>query len=260
METARERVAEYWDDHVSRWLAGEDPWDDRLAQWFSSYEGRGDGAVDRDGMVEPYTGDLRGVVTTPRVVILGLHPGRCYPQFQSRRGVFADEIREQGGYSRWSATGPYLRAPWITLIGPNRFQRAVLTFARRWLDEPAATHNDLLIFEAFPWHVTVVDGSLRPPSGVVDEFVWQPIAELSARMVFAFGRTWADVASGLGLPVVDRLGRGGRPYGSLVADRAVRIYLLPSGQHLVVEWHKGSAGPPSAAETVVLKAALAGLS
>jgi len=45
-------------------------------------------------------------------------------------------------------TGPHLRPPWTTLIGPNRYQRARLTFARRWLDEPTATHNDMLIFEA----------------------------------------------------------------------------------------------------------------
>jgi len=75
--------------------------------------------------------------------------------------------------------------------------------------------------------------------------------------VFAFGRPWEDVATALGLPIVDRLGRGGRPYGSQVPDRAVRVYALPSEQHLIVEWHKGSAGPPSAAEVTVLKTALA---
>jgi hypothetical protein len=52
-------------------VAGEDLLDVGLSQWFASYKGRGDGAVDREGMVEPYTGDLRGLVTTPRVVILG---------------------------------------------------------------------------------------------------------------------------------------------------------------------------------------------
>ncbi len=134
---------------------------------------------------EPCTGDLRGVVTTPRVVILGLNPGRYYPRFQSREGVFADEVRTHGSYSRWMTTGPYLRAPWTTVIGPNRYQRARLAFARRWLDEPAATHHDMLIFEAYPWHSTLINASLRPPSRVIDEFVWQPIAELPVREVFA---------------------------------------------------------------------------
>jgi len=31
---------------------------------------------------------------------------------------------------------------------------------------------------------------------------------------------------------------------------------LPSGQHLVVEWHTGSATPPRATEVALLKAAL----
>jgi hypothetical protein len=89
MNAARERAAEFWDHHVARWLAGEDPLDDRLSDWLASYDGRGEGAVERGGMVEPYTGDLRGVVKTPRVVVLGLNPGRYYPQFQSRPGMFA---------------------------------------------------------------------------------------------------------------------------------------------------------------------------
>lgn len=260
MGAVRERMAGYWDEHVARWLAGDDLLDEGLSLWYASYEGRGDGVVDREGMVEPYTGDLRGLVTTPRVVILGLNPGRYYPQFQSRGGVFADEIREQGSYSRWMTTGPYLRPPWTTTIGPNRYQRARLAFTRRWLDDPAATHHDMLIFEAYPWHSTLINARLRPPATVIDEFVWQPIAELPTETVFAFGRPWDDVARTLDLRLVDRLGRGGRPYGSCVPDRAVRVYALPSGQHLVVEWHKGSAGPPSAAEVVVLKAALAELS
>lgn len=203
MGAARQRVAAYWDEHVGRRLAGEDPLDDGLSGWFASYEGRGDGAADRDGMVEPYTGDLRRLVTTPRVVILGLNPGRYYPQFQSRSGVFADEIREQGSYSRWMTTGPYLRPPWTTTIGPNRYQRARLAFTRRWLDEPAATHHDMVIFEAYPWHSTVINASLRPPPAVIDEFVWQPIAELSTRTVFAFGRPWEDVARTLDLRLVE---------------------------------------------------------
>jgi hypothetical protein len=50
--------------------------------------------------------------------------------------------------------------------------------------------------------------------------------------------------------------RDGIDYGSRVRSRAVRVYALPSGQRLVVEWYTGSAGPPSAAETELLRAAL----
>lgn len=99
MTAACERVAEFWDGHVAQWLGGEDPLDGRLSDWLASYDGRGDGAVERGGVVEPYAGDLRGVVKTPRVVVLGLNPGRYLSKFQSRAGVFADEIREHGGYS-----------------------------------------------------------------------------------------------------------------------------------------------------------------
>ena len=88
VNAARERVAEFWDDHVARWLAGEDLLDDGLSDWLASYDGRGEGAVDRDGMVEPFTGDLLGVVKTPRVVVLGLNPGRYYPS-SSRGRVYS---------------------------------------------------------------------------------------------------------------------------------------------------------------------------
>jgi hypothetical protein len=78
--------------------------------------------------------------------------------------------------------------------------------------------------------------------------VWQRIAELPTTHVFAFGRPWHDLA--------DSLGHGGRPYSSTVASRAVRVYALPSEQHLVVEWHTGSAAPSRAAEVALLKAEL----
>jgi hypothetical protein len=58
--------------------------------------------------------------------------------------------------------------------------------------------------------------------------------------------------------MTDSLGKGGRPYGSNVRSRAVRVYALTSGQNLVVEWHQGAVSPPSAEEVVPLRAALAG--
>ena len=78
------------------------------------------------------------------------------------------------------------------------------------MDDPTATQTDLLIFEAYPWHSTAVTAPMRPPPDVVDAFVWQPIAELPTREVFAFGRPWYDLVSGLGLPRTHALGAGGR--------------------------------------------------
>ncbi|SIM77068.1 hypothetical protein [Micromonospora cremea] len=148
---------------------------------------------------------------------------------------------------------------------PNTFSRAVcryygarLAFTRRWLQDPNADHRDLLIFECYPWHSKALTAPLRPPSEVIEEFVWQPIAELPVRDVFAFGRPWDAIAQALELPLTGRLGSGGRDYGSKVPSRAVRTYGLPSGQRLVVEWHPGSAGPPSAKETALLREALIG--
>ena len=97
---------------------------------------------------------------------------------------------------------------------------------------------------------------MRPPPAVIDEFVWAPLGELDLPLVFAFGSEWGRVADQLELPLELQLGRGGIDFGSSVASRTVRLYRLPSGQQLVVEWHSGSAGPPSAAETEKLRAVL----
>src|SRR3954465_5170421 len=86
--TARRRVADFWDRITDEWLAGGDPMPEPLPRWDASYSGRGDGRVPRDGFAEPYFGDLRG---SPRLVTLGLNPGRFVPELQTRGGTFADE-------------------------------------------------------------------------------------------------------------------------------------------------------------------------
>lgn len=249
-------MAEFWDQHVAAWLAGDDPLPDPLPRWFASFQGYGAGLVTRDGFPEPYAGDLLGRNGLPRLVVLGLNPGVYHRPFQARTGIFADEIRQLGSYSAWMATAPYFRRPWTTEIGPNQYYLSRLRFAQRWLDDPTATPTDLLIFEAYPWHSTAVTAPMRPPPDVIDSFVWQPIADLPTRDVFAFGRPWHDLVSGLGLPQTHALGRGGRDYGSAVPSRAICVYALPSGQRLITEWHAGAAGPPSETETAILKAAL----
>jgi len=256
MTSTRGLVAAFWDRHVGAWLAGEDPMLDPLPRWFASYAGAGVGRVTRDGFPEPYLGDLLGGAATPRLVILGLHPGEYAPRFQARDGLFAEEIRRYGGYSSWARTEPYLRPPWTELAGPNPFSRERLTFTRRWLKDSTATSDDMLIFEAYPWHVTTATAAMCPPADIVEEFVWQPIAELPVQDVFAFGRAWDNVAKSLDLPLAAALGAGGRDYGSVVASRAVRVYELLAGQRLIVEWHQGSAGPPSESEVALLGQAL----
>jgi hypothetical protein len=66
---------------------------------------------------------------------------------------------------------------------------------------------------------------------------------------------WIALLDRLGARRALTLGKGGEPYGSTVPSRTVAVYEL-DGYYLVAEKHAGSAGPPSAAETLVLKNAL----
>lgn len=231
-------------------MSGQDPLPDPLPRWFASYAGNGRGAVTRDGFAEPYQGDLLGKTHQPSLVVLGLNPGRFVPAMQSRDGVFVREIADQhgGNYSGWAASAPYTRDAWTSRYGRNRYVAGRITFTGRWLGITDPVPNDLLVFELYPWHSAGVTGRMRPPADVVDEFVWQPISEVDSEFVFGFGREWDAAASALGLRCVRTLGAGGEDYGSHVRSREVRLYALPSGQRLVIEWHAGSAGPPSATD------------
>lgn len=258
MGEIRRRVVEFWDDYVNRWLAGEDLLPEPLGEWFTSYPGTGLGAPTLDGIPEPYGGDLAGIAHEPRMVLLGLNPGAYLPAFQSRSGLFADEIRKLGSHSRWLTTWPYLRPPWTEAHpGPIPYVRNRILFAQRWLGDPHAGLHDLLTFEMYPWHSKTVNAAMRPPDGVLSEFIWGPLHEFEVELVWAFGAAWRGQAELLRLPLQDSLGNGGRPYGSRVAGRAVRVYGLPSGQRLVVEWHSGGAGPPASDEVELLRRALA---
>lgn len=248
------RIADFWDEFVDDWLRGADPATGPLSEWFAACPDSG--LVSREGLPELFGGDLRRTSGRSPVVVLAQHAGEYVPQFQSREGVFAQEIRACGSYSSWAATGPYLRDTWTTAVKPNVFYRDHLTFARRWLGDPALTHRDLVVFDAYPWHVAVAKQLIVPPARFVDKCIWQPVCELPGSDVFAFGAAWNTLAGVLNLRCVDALGKGGRPYGSNTPDRAVRIYEVRDGKRLIVEWHKGGSGPPSEPETRILKEAL----
>jgi hypothetical protein len=256
--SARERVAAFWDAHIAAWLSGEDSMPSPLSRWFESYKGTGQGKPTLDGFPEPYHGDLLCLKHTPRVVVLGLNPGEYRPQFQSRNGIFAKEIEKHGSFSNWATTGPYNRSPWEDEMGINRYYQARLRFTRNWLQDPSASHPDLLIFESYPWHSKSFRGRFKPPHEVIKQFVWQPIAELPVRDVFAFGKSWHVLAKALRLIETGAFDAGGPKYSSSAAGRKVRTHALPSGQRLVVVWQPGYAGPPSAKETALLRGALVG--
>lgn len=244
---------EVWEDVIDGWLAGEERLDDELRAWQSSYAGRGRGAVDTTALPELYHGNIYG---QPAAAILALNPGQVYPDFQHRGGIFEHELRTFGSYRAWAASWPYLRQPWVSVVGPNRHYRRRLMFLRRWFDQPELPADKMLAFELYPWHSTSVTASMRPNPATVHRFIWEPLVSIGVREVFAFGAPWLPLLEHrLGLPVVDRLGIGGRDYGSTAAGRTVVVFDA-DGLRVVAAKHNGPAGPPSAAETLLLRDAL----
>lgn len=246
---ARE-LSGFWDKHTARWLDGEDPIPEPLGRWWSSYRGRGAGQPTRDCFAEPYIGPLNGDVT---VVTLGLNPGRAHPELQARDGDFAQEIRACGSYAAWAAPNPYLGDGWSQFAGaPNRYHHARQRFARDW-SEGEAADPQVLTFELYPWHSTRVTGAIRPPSDVIHDFVWAPIFDLGARLVFAFGRPWVRVCEALGLAPAKHWAAGDPGFPTRVRSRVIQTYHLPDGGRVVVCWQSGYAGPPGREDTLLLR-------
>lgn len=249
------QLARYWDGVVGAWLDGAPAVPPPLRRWFESYRGRGVGAVDTQALPELWHGSLDA--RKAAVVFLALNPGRVYPKFQHRDGVFAEEIREQyGSYTDWAASWPYLREPWHSEIGRNRHHQDRLTFARRWFDDPSLPTTAMVSFEMYPWHSKSLKAPLRPDPGIVREYIWRPVAALGVP-VFAFGKDWHPLLEeGLRLPVIDRLGVGGRDYGSAAATRAVTVFEAPDDVRVIAVNQASYAVPPSASETTILREAL----
>ena len=213
--------------------------------------GHGRGEVEPDAFPEPFL----GVLERPAGVFLALEPGRADLVFQGRQSVFADEIRAAGSYSAWATSWPYLRDPWVAKKGRNPHHSNRLSFLRTWTGNPILAGSAMVDFELYPWHSTAVTATMRPDPAIIEEYVWRPVAELGAP-VFAFGAPWFGILEdGLGLRVVDRLGVGGRPYGSKVPSRSVAV-IEHDGLIVIAERHLGSAGPPSRAEALLLREAV----
>lgn len=247
----------FWDRKVTHFLAGRDYMDRRLRSWHNSYRGRGRGEVNLKALPEPYLGSLKPEVA--RGVVLGLNPGEAYLDFQARNGIFASQIRDLGSYSAWAATWPYLRNPWLAATGRDRYQKTRHKFLERWLNAGAMPDSAMLTMELYPWHSTRKTAAMRPDLGIVREFVVEPLLSLGLTVGFAFGADWFPIIEDLGPRVIDRLGAGGRDYGSHVASRAVIVAQFDGDFTLVAEKHAGSAGPPSEPETHLLFDQLDGL-
>lgn len=247
----RQDLVHTWDRHVERFLEGGHPEteDADLSRWLSAYSGTGLGALQLDAMPEPFTGGLGVTSIEPTIVRLGLNPGGADMVMQGRNGVFAQEIRQLGSYSAWAATAPSLRSAWTDRHGRNRYLHATVTFAGRWHGH-APSADDVLIMELFPWHSPRLTGSLRPDPGLIREWVWEPLSVLATKVIFAFGKPWAQHAERLGLPVR----RIEAPFRS--PGRRLAVADLPSDQTLVVQWCPGQANPSAPHDVEVLRDAL----
>jgi hypothetical protein len=249
--SARDEIADFWDELTAAWLAGHDPMPDPLPRWYDSYRGRGGGEPTREYIAEPYGGDLRG---DPCMVTLGLNPGGAVPE-QARNGIFADAIRKHGSYSAWAATVPYMGERWERVHGRNRYGWNVLRFARRWLDDGAITPQRLLTLELYPWRSKGVTAMMGPPADIVDRFVWKPLEDIPVEFVFAFGKPWLRVCEALRLPRVGDWGHGGVDFDSRA--RSAAAFELPSGQWVIVSWQSAYAGPPGREDALRLRKHLA---
>jgi hypothetical protein len=106
--------------------------------------------------------------------------------------------------------------------------------------------------ELYPWHSTRVTAPIRPPSEVLSEFLWDPLAEVDLDTIWAFGKHWLTVATDLALVESDRW--DGNHFST--PARAAVAFVLPSGQRLVVVWQLGYAGPPGDEDVRRLQALL----
>lgn len=258
--SARESVADLWDEVIAAWSPGQDTWPGELQAWRDSYRGKGKGALDLDQFPDPWVGDLRGVETEPELVVLGLNPGVGYDVLQGADGTWTRRVRDLG-YSRCLRRSPAEDPDaWLPVHGkPSRYWENLVRFARRWLDDETANHRRVLNFELYPWHSPRLTAGLTSPPATVKRFVLDPVAEVEVDDVFAFGAPWFRVAEGLELPVEAVWGQVDEAWDADYKDWTVRVFRLPSGQRLVVSKQAGFSGPPSLERLQVVRSRLGAL-
>ena len=255
---ACQSVSQYWDGVVRDFLqGGEVP--PELQSWFDSYRGRGRGAVQPNALPEPFLGSLE----KPKAVFLALNPGKADLHFQGRDRIFAQEIQKKfgGSYTKWAASWAYFRNPWESQKGRNRHHSARLRFLRNWYPDETFSHHDMVSFEFYPWHSASTDRqfNIEQARPCIQKYILKPIMELGVP-IFAFGKAWFDTFNNLlspDLKLLKWLGRDGEPYGSCAKTRSVIVLRDVRTKILILAAkHQGSAGPPSAEETELLRNAL----
>jgi len=185
---ARERVADFWDDVLARWIDGREHLRPPLPDWLASYSGTGKGAVDLSHYPDPYVGDLRGATHDPRLVVLGLNPGKGHPPLQGQGGLWTERIA-QVGYSQCFNRSPAEDPEaWIQEHGkPSPYWRNLISFGKRWTNNSDFDVHGILNCELYPWHSDAVTAPMIPPSSIIDRFIWKPCQEIDTQAVFAFG-------------------------------------------------------------------------
>jgi hypothetical protein len=249
----REDVANFWDEYLARWTRGEVEIPARLQDWAQAYNGRGAGAVQLQHYPDPFVGDLRGETHTPRIVMLGLNPGIGFDGLQSQGGLWANRIAAKG-YSQCFERSP-AEDPngWLTECGgPSLYWSKAIRFAQRWLGDASAGVHDILNMELYPWHSRLANGAMRVPPEFAKEFVFDPISEIDAELVFAFGADWFATAARMGLSVSKEFSNE-ELQSPAKARWRLSVFDLTQDQKLVVSSQAGYAGPPGEARLIRMK-------
>jgi hypothetical protein len=264
---AIESLCRLWDEVTEDFLAGR-PTNVRppLDAYFRSYGSRQE--VQLEGFCEPFLGSLD---RKPKMVFLSLNPGAVQPRWQhlewnGRSGIFVEEIRSAGSYTRWAAQWSYLKAHWQSYVAslgiPTNHHWSRLEFMRAWYEDPNLGPQDRVDFELYPWHSKSFHGhALVLEPRLLHRFVLDPLNELAPPIVFAFGSWWWRNLPQLGFRVIARLGDGGsRPIDlgyRTNAQQGVVICRAPYGGLVVAEKHSGpSPGPPSAGKVARFRRAI----
>lgn len=250
-----------WDAVIGGWLDGGSSTPDELHAWAHAYRGQGEAAPVHDALPEPFFGNRRD----PAMVFLALNPGQAFlgtqswhqaqplPDLQSRRGVFAEEIRAAGAYGAWASRFP----DWSRWVASgNPFYSARFRFARDWSGGEGLVGDQCLLLELYPWHSRRFDpAAFRPGPEALEQVsahILDPLAAFSSTPVFAFGSPWFAVLPLLGFEEVKRWSVGDGHRLGRVKDRTVSLFQRGS-LRVVGEKHAGGAGPPKQEDVPVLR-------
>lgn len=243
-----------WNSAHTAW-ANDQPLPAELDAWRECYTGKGKNAVDKLAMPEPWVGELE---SNPIAVTMGIHPGAADPAFQHRSSAWPNTIEDQhgGSYSEWAAAGPYFGDVWESAHGVNVHSGHRMRFLSSWTGVDL-TPSQVVDFQVFPWHTTDwKSNALKLDAEILREFVLEPIASTGAKWAFGFGKDWWDLIEALGLPILDQLGDGGRPYPTQVDHRRWLVAEGPDGLRIAAMRMDSMSIPPTTKETEDLRRVL----